>query len=712
MKLDEYLENSYKTEIVGNLLSSKGEEVGLGYSFAADRLTLPYGARISLREKKKRISLRVRQRVWKPDILETSYEGKDLEVEEKKSAHGDILLCVIRIKSFLKRKRRIILEVESVFHSSDPFTAKFMSPRKIVLDLGEGFNLTLNSSKSFTQQLLHDRVILKKVEWISKKSRKLLGPYPVKTSLVPEIQETKETYKKLKANTVYAYQSVPVEVLSSGSLEVTLRMAFCKKTSGKTLSSMNAETFFPLAKKRWKKFSDSLPDFDCSDSNLTRLFYYSFYVLESNRVQIDLPHVKMPFTATCKFFYYRQFFWDSPFQSLAWQWANTPEHARNEVAGLPRQQWRSGLIPYYSILFTILPLEHMADKTSWLNSLSVLPIAILEFYKKFGDEGFLKEMYGRFLKYDDWLWNHLDGDRDGLLASRMGLEVWDYNQRWDDVSRGDCLDPWVEAVNMNCLVYLQRKILLEMGKVTGQLDKSTEKKLRKRQKEMRDNFHLFWDEKDCFYYDITHVEHEKIRVKTPAGFYPLLAGLVDREKKEKLLKHLLNPKEFNTPCPIPSTSADHPTYDPAVMWRGPAWPNVNWMIIKALMDSGEKKVACQMLCKFLKSISKSGKLVAEEYYNSQTGKLGTGVGQYGWGTLPIDMLCRLVVGVNPQTGKGLVLDPLDIGLEWFRLSNLKYKGNTLSIEWSGEKGYSLKVNGKERVHRPSLERIKVPQLSF
>jgi len=712
MKLDDYLTNSYKTEVVGNLLSTRGNDLGFGYSFAADRLILPWGAKVSLRENNKRIPLKTKKRIWKPYLLETLYQAKELKIEEKKSAQDDELLCVIKINSSRKRKRRMIIEVESVFHSPDAFTAECISPKNVVLDLGDGFNLSINSSKKSARQVIHDRVTLKKVEWISKKSRKLLGPHPVKSSYIPQVRAAKETYKKLKANTLYVYQSIPIELPPSGSVEIILKMVFFKKISSNSPSARRSvESFLPLAKKRWETFCDSLPVFDCSDSNLTRLFYYSFYVLKSNRVKVELPHIRAPFNVPTKFFYCHQFLWDSAFQSLAWQWANLPGYARNELTALPKQQWRSGLIPAYSILFTAMPLENLADKTSWLTMPSVHPIAILEFYKKFGDNNLLRQMYAKFLKYDDWLWNHLDGDRDGLFAYRTGLEsAWDYNQRWDEVSRGDCLDPWVEAVDANCLIYLQRKILLQIGKITGQLDKTTEKRIRKRQEEMKDSFHLFWDEGDRFFYDITHGEHKKIKVKTAAGFYPILAGLANPGQKKELLKHLLNPKEFNTSCPIPSTSADHPTYDPAVMWRGPAWPNVNWLIVKGLVDSGEKEAACQILRKFLKSISKSGKLVAEEYYNSQTGKLGTGVGHYGWGALLIDMLCRFVVGLNPQIGKGLLLNPLDIGLEWFRLSNLNYKGQTLSIEWSEEKDYSLKVNGKEKVHRPSLERIEIGQL--
>ena len=146
------------------------------------------------------------------------------------------------------------------------------------------------------------------------------------------------------------------------------------------------------------------------------------------------------------------------------------------------------------------------------------------------------------------------------------------------------------------------------------------------------------------------------------------------------------------------------------MWRGPTWPNVNWLIVKALVDSGEREKSIHILGKFLKSVSKSGKLVAEEYYNSQTGKPGTGVSHYGWGTILIDMLCRFVVGLNPQIGKGLFLNPLDIGLDWFRLNNLNYKGQTLSIEWSKDKGYSLNVNGKKKMHSPSLKSIRIAQL--
>ena len=704
-KIWDMLENDYKTELVGNLLASHGVGLGIRESFGIDVLTIPYAAKISLWHNGRELDLKEEKRVWHPAQLLTEYKTSGIRLIEKKSAWNNIVLSCITIESDCFRDLEI--RVESVlFSSASTFDTKFIKGGFCAY-FDNGLRFSMVSSRNFKRQGMHNQVKFRKKEWISKKSRRLLGDLPVKFSYIPEVGKNVEFCSTLNGDRIYVQQSFNLRLKPQVQEEITLGIEY-SEVSGIVNFIREPDGFFKKARGGWDRFAAVLPRFDCSDRNLTKLFYYSFYVLKSNEVRINLPKIKERFTAASKFFYWGHFFWDSAFQAAGWQWLNEKYLAERELTRLIKHQWESGLIPAESFIFADPFFAWRSGKSTWITHPPVHPMVLREVFYKFGDRKFLKFMYERLLDYDDWLWYELDSDKDGLSSYRHIWETgWDDNQRWDGVSKDNMLDPWIESVDFNSLIYLNRKILLETGKLLGDTDKKRRSALLSRIRLMGKSFHEFWDKKDKFFYDITDREHQRIKVKTAAGFYPLLTGLLSNSRRKTILSHLLNPEEFWTPCPVPCTSADHPKYDPEQTWRGASWPNVTWLILMGLLMSKEEKIARELLKKFLGAISRKGKLVAEEYYDSQSGNCTVGVGHYGWSGVIIDMICRMVVGVNPKTGNKLCLNPLDIGLDWFELSGLKYKGKKLSIRWDKKGGYIVGIGNRAVARSKRLGKLKI-----
>ena len=74
---------------------------------------------------------------------------------------------------------------------------------------------------------------------------------------------------------------------------------------------------------------------------------------------------------------------------------------------------------------------------------------------------------------------------------------------------------------------------------------------------------------------------EPLRVRTVAGFAPLVAGRQSPERLEVLLENLDSPAfagnpELRWPLP-PSTSPREPGFRARSYWRGPTWPVVDWL---------------------------------------------------------------------------------------------------------------------------------------
>jgi glycogen debranching enzyme len=103
----------------------------------------------------------------------------------------------------------------------------------------------------------------------------------------------------------------------------------------------------------------------------------------------------------------------------------------------------------------------------------------------------------------------------------------------------------------------------------------------------------YWDDDDGLYYDIeAEAPHRRVKVKTPASFWPLLAGACNAEQAAKLARNAADPAVFAGEFPFPSVSRDSVHYEPnGRYWRGGIWLPTAYMAVKALERNGHRELA-------------------------------------------------------------------------------------------------------------------------
>ncbi len=111
------------------------------------------------------------------------------------------------------------------------------------------------------------------------------------------------------------------------------------------------------------------------------------------------------------------------------------------------------------------------------------------------------------------------------------------------------------------------------------------------------------------------------RVRTVAGFAPMVAGGLDPGRLEILMQTLdstpfLGRKDLYLPLP-PSTSPTEPRFHPRSYWRGPIWPVVTWLLWRSLVREGEAGRAEALRLAALHQLSAGG---LAEYFEPFTGE--------------------------------------------------------------------------------------------
>lgn len=428
---------------------------------------------------------------------------------------------------------------------------------------------------------------------------------------------------------------------------------------------------------RWNIFTKTIPQFDCDDTQLEKIYYTSWYILFAGKIKFPEERMKFPFTSVNKFHYYNQFFWDSAFQTIAWLWNNDSTHAEQEMKNFVLNQWRNGMIPYELFMYPTNGREWMDGdaKTSGTTQPPVIGITINEVYKKFGNKDYLEFFYNSLLAYDNWLTLYRDLGNRGLSAyTNIWESGWDNSPRFDEATRNRVLDPFIEGVDFNTYIYLMRQTIIKMAKILG---KEEPKGLIKKQEQTKKSMNtLMYNSKDGFYYDLEAGTNKKILVKTAAGLLPLMTDIPTKEQKDRLIQeYLLSDEEFFTKAPIPSVSKSENSYCSYDFWRGANWPQITWSILYGI-ESSHPDAAAMILNRFLSSTIHNNNCY--EYYDAENGD-GAGLPFHGWGALYTDFIIRFVVGIHPNID-GFNFHIIETKYNNFSIKNLNIHGLNLAIK--------------------------------
>jgi len=381
------------------------------------------------------------------------------------------------------------------------------------------------------------------------------------------------------------------------------------------------------------------------ERKVRELWRYCWYVLLSNQCSVDHPVLRKPFTMPSKYVFRHQWLWDSAFHAIALS-AYDVELAKEELLNLFHAQKPDGRIPHEIFLSKAMcrAFWSLDDYSPRTTQPPVLAVAVERILERRFDEEFAKLAYESLAKYDRWFSERRDADRDGLAAYIDYLESgWDDSVRWDGAREKFVLDPSryrtaypearmapVEAVDLNCLLYLQRLLLSKLAPRFGgsaeawrRLAEATAAKVRE----------LMWDERSGFFYDVYEEDHSKVPVKTPAAFLTMFAGIAERDQAERLVEHLYS--DFWTTFPLPTVSRDDPKYDPKGYWRGRSWINLVWFTYCGLVKYGFASAARELAAKVVELMAEGP--TCSENYDSSTGK-PLGASDFGWSTLILDVI--------------------------------------------------------------------------
>ena len=105
---------------------------------------------------------------------------------------------------------------------------------------------------------------------------------------------------------------------------------------------------------------------------------------------------------------------------------------------------------------------------------------------------------------------------------------------------------------------------------------------------------LLWDEEDGFYYDLG-VDGRRLRSRTIAAFWTLIAGVASQQQASRLVAQLQDPDRFWRTHAVPTVAADDPGYfADGHYWCGGVWAPTNTMVIAGLERAGFPEIARQV----------------------------------------------------------------------------------------------------------------------
>ena len=337
-----------------------------------------------------------------------------------------------------------------------------------------------------------------------------------------------------------------------------------------------------------------------------------------------------------------QWLWDSCFHAIAWAQFGEPGRALSELQHLFRTQNAAGFVPH--IDYEYAPLHHAdfwgrADHST-ITQPPMFGHAIAELHRRGVDVTSLLEPATRGLRFLFDVRSRVDG----LVALCHPWESGaDDCPRWDHWCDGDwSIDRWrqrkselvasvitdgfgspiansdfrVASCGFNALVAFNA---LELAAVSGDQD------LIESARTLISTLDSRWDNALCSWIDVGDASADSGRVRSLDALLPALV-IDDPDRLDAVFAQLLDPSAFGGDCGPSGVHRGEPSFVAQTYWRGPAWPQLSYLLWIAARRHGRSADAAALGAALVAGAQRSN---WAEYWDASDGT-GLGAAPQSW----------------------------------------------------------------------------------
>ena len=225
---------------------------------------------------------------------------------------------------------------------------------------------------------------------------------------------------------------------------------------------------------------------------------------------------------------------------------------------------------------------------------------------------------------------------------------------------------------------------------------------------------------------------EMQNVREQIGYVPWIYG-IPTEGKDVCFRNLLDPSCFFTPYGLRTADATHPDYmksfDHECLWNGPIWPFATAQTLTAVIEylhtTPNPTITPEEFTKLLLIYAYShrdtdgtpwldenmdpdtGIWLAREImrkWNNRPGKDCTRGRHYNHSSF-IDLVITGICGIRPAEGNRLCIHPLGVSLDEFSVSDVRYHGHSINVDWNKKVGLRVTVDGTREFFHDVSENI-------
>jgi len=373
------------------------------------------------------------------------------------------------------------------------------------------------------------------------------------------------------------------------------------------------DTVIESARLRWNTWIEAVPPVL---DTYTAQYTYAWWVMNQGLLNTRYYFTREALSPS-KLHYVGVWLWDQSFHAIAYRHINM-KLAEDQLRIMLDHQQADGMLPDAvhdegAVTHITRPIEGTVTKPP------IVAWSALKLFEKYGNRDFLEEIYEPLQRWQDW-WL-----RDNLNECGLCEYKHPFSSGLDDSPLWDCGMP-VVAADLNTYLYIQMESLSRIASVI-ELPQDAEQYQAQAVKWLQTLIDVLWNE-ELGIFDSLH-NGQRIPVLTPFSLLPLWTGKLPAAMNERLIAHLTDPAEFWTDHPIPTVALNDPTFDANQMWRGPLWPNINYLFVEALTRVGRDDLAGELRRKTLRTLAAQPDIY--EYYNPLTGeKPPKAASVFGW----------------------------------------------------------------------------------